>query len=267
MTEVVQQNSPGVNVAFPSLVLFAASSLDHLPQRVKMEERRNPVGWWEYNRHTRCQAAASPLIPTNPYPWFLKLEGKIKLSKLAFYHWGEAKRRRIVCFALVKKNCQTPSVSLSTELHHFRSFCGLLHKDYMWMGGEVNIINIFVVSANARKLWTLTRNIPLIGHGHGGVGGSKVCLMTTLNHRPKKISSPLLLISSNDVPVGWRALCQPYCHYNVPFSLLLLFCVTEWMFHATKFASTSSPPAHQLTAIFISHMRSMTSPSTEMQQP
>lgn len=43
----------------------------------------------------------------------------------------------------------------------------------MWMGGEVNIINIFVVSANARKLWTLTRNIPLIGHGHGGWGWVK----------------------------------------------------------------------------------------------
>lgn len=240
MTEVVQQNSPGVNVAFPSLVLFAASSLDHLPQRVKMEERRNPVGWWEYNRHTRCQAATSPLIPTNPYPWFLKLEGKIKWSKLAFYHWGEAKRRRIVCFALVKNNCQTPSVSLSTELHHFRSFCGLtqrLRVDGRW--GEHN--KHFCHQCQCKKVVDTDTQHPTNRPWPWGCGGSKVCLMTTLNHRPKKISSPLLLISSNDVPVGWRALCQPYCHYNAPFSLLLLFCVTEWMFHATKFALTSPP--------------------------
>lgn len=78
--------------------------------------------------------------------------------------------------------------------------------------------------------------------GVGGEGGSKVCLMTTLNHRPKKISSRLLLISSNDVPAGWRALCQPYCHYDAPCSFLPLFWMTEWMFHATKFASTSLPP-------------------------
>lgn len=45
MTKVVKQNSPGVNVAFPSLELFSARSLDHLPQRVKMEERHSPVGW------------------------------------------------------------------------------------------------------------------------------------------------------------------------------------------------------------------------------
>lgn len=97
-----------------------------------------------------------------------------------------------------------------------------------------------------------------------GVGGSKVCLMTSFEPQAKKISSPLLLISSNDVPVGWRALRQPYCHYNAPFSFLLLFCVIEWMVHTTTFASTSLPPAHQLTAAF---MKSMTSHSTEMQKP
>lgn len=89
-TEVDQQNSPGVNVAFPSFLLFSASSLDHLPQRVKMEERHSPVGWWDSTRRRR--AAASPVIPTPSSSVIFKREGKITVSKSAFYHQGEAKR-------------------------------------------------------------------------------------------------------------------------------------------------------------------------------
>lgn len=40
--------SPGVNIAFPCLLQLQACSLVHLLQRVKMEERDTPVGWWEY---------------------------------------------------------------------------------------------------------------------------------------------------------------------------------------------------------------------------
>lgn len=91
MTEVVKQNSSGVNVAFPSLVLFSASSLDHLPQRVKMEERHSPVGWWDYNRHTRCQAAASLLIPTDPHLWFSNSRERLNSQKFSILplRWGK----------------------------------------------------------------------------------------------------------------------------------------------------------------------------------
>lgn len=82
------------------------------------------------------------------------------------------------------------------------SFRRLPHSNYAWMGGGVNIINIFVVSAHARKLRNADTQHPTNRPWPWGVWGSKVCLMTTLNHRPRKISSPLLLISSNDVAVG-----------------------------------------------------------------
>lgn len=65
------------------------------------------------------------------------------------------------------------------------SFRRLPHSDYAGMGGGVNIINIFVVSADARKLRTLTRNIRLIGHGRGGSGGVGVKGLPDDNFEPQ----------------------------------------------------------------------------------
>lgn len=112
-------------------LLFSARSLDHLPQRVKMEDTHSPVGWWESSRHTRCQAAASPLSPCDPHLWFANSRERLKTIGISIIarRWGK-ERRRLVCFALLKKTCQTPSVSLSTELRPCPSSCGLPHQDY-----------------------------------------------------------------------------------------------------------------------------------------
>lgn len=235
MTEVVERNSPGVNVAFPSWVLFSASSLDHLPQKVKMEERHSPVGWWQYNRHTRCQGAASPVIPTDPHLWFSNSREKF-LSKLAFSVWAEAKSRRMVCFALVKKNSQSQLFSLST-----------IHVD----GRRGEHHQPFCCQCQSKKVVDTDTQHPTNGPwamGHDRGGGQRAAWWQLWTTGQKKISSPLLLISSNDVPVGWHALCHPYCHYNAPFSLLLRSCVTEWMFHGSKFATTTNPPTPPGTA-------------------
>lgn len=51
-----KQRSLGVNIAFPCLAQLYACSLDHLLQRIKMEERNSPLGWWKYSLPSqRCE--------------------------------------------------------------------------------------------------------------------------------------------------------------------------------------------------------------------
>lgn len=65
------------------------------------------------------------------------------------------------------------------------SFRRLPHNAYVWLGGGLNIINIFVVSTDARKLRMLTRNIRLIGNGRGGSGGVGVKGLSDDNFEPQ----------------------------------------------------------------------------------
>lgn len=180
-----------------------------------MEDRHSPVGWWEYNRHTHTHLCWFQVIlicvPQTP--------GKDETIEMSMFT-AEVRSGDVASFVLLQlKRIVRLHLSLC-PLRFITSSSSQTPTRGLRVDGRRGEHNKhFGCQLQCKKVADADTQ-----HPTGGCG-SKVCLMTTLNHRLQKISSPLLLISSNDVPVGWHAVCQPYCHYNALFSLFPLFCV------------------------------------------
>lgn len=132
MTEVVQHNSPGVNAAFPSLAAILSPFAGSPPTEGKNGGHTQSCGMVRIQQtHTlpSCRISAESGRSSSVV---CKLEGKIKNYRNQHFSVEVRQKKDFVSFVLhsLKRTCQTPSVSLSTELRPCPSSCGLPHKDY-----------------------------------------------------------------------------------------------------------------------------------------